>query len=73
MTVPEKSAPRLISIAEFASRTTLCRASIYKLIASGDLPRPIQLFPTQRVAFPEHVLTDYLDRVAAESAGGEAA
>lgn len=73
MTAPEKSAPRLISITEFAERTTLCRATVYKLIDAGHLPRPTRLFPTQRVAFPEHVLTDYLSRVAAASAGREAA
>lgn len=55
---------RYITVREFSARTTLCRASVYKMIESGDLPRPTRMFPTQRVAFPESVLTDYLARVA---------
>lgn len=64
---------RYISVAQFAARTTLCRASIYKMIDSGDLPRPDRMLPTQRVAFPEDVLTDYLARVAAAAAAAREA
>lgn len=55
---------RYITIPEFAARTTLCRSSIYNLVVAGDLPRPTRIYPTQRVAFPESVLTEYLARVA---------
>jgi len=43
--------PEFISFAEFARRTSLCRATIYNMIARGEIPAPLKLSP-RRVAWP---------------------
>lgn len=38
-------APRLLRMSEVLSRTSLSRSNIYRRLASGDFPKPLDLGP----------------------------
>ena len=38
---------RMFRIAEICEMTGLCQATIYRLMDSGELPRPVHLHPTR--------------------------
>lgn len=56
--------PRLVDIKELCHRSTLCRATIYNLVANGTLQKPRRI-TAQRVAWS----ADYIDAWLAERLG----
>lgn len=46
---------RFITIREFCARSTLCRASVYKMIGDGGIQKP-QKITARRVGWPEPVV-----------------
>ena len=42
---------RYVSVKEFSRRSTLCRSSIYAMVARGEISRPRRLTP-KRVGWP---------------------
>lgn len=63
---------RLLRRREVEHRTGLPRSTLYDLVAAGDFPRPIRLTKTT-VAWPESVVSAWIDDRIARSAGGCAA
>lgn len=49
--------PRFVAVKELCQRTTLCRASIYKLIAQHEIKPPVKILGGRRVGWP----ADYVD------------
>lgn len=52
-------AERLIALRDVLSRTTLSKTHTYRLINSGNFPRPVPLGP-RRVAFLEREVDEWL-------------
>lgn len=50
---------RVISKAQVCAKTGLSRATIDRMVARGDFPRPMQLSP-RRVGWLEKVIDDWL-------------
>ena len=50
---------RFLKIRDVVSETSLSRTTIYRLIAKGQFPAPIQV-STQRVAWPEHAVQAWM-------------
>jgi prophage regulatory protein len=59
---------RILRIAQVRERTGLATSSIYKLISTGDFPKPVTL-SERTVGWPEHEVDDFLaQRIAARDA-----
>ncbi len=52
---------RLLTIREVASRLGASTRHVYRLIASGELPRPVKVGKASRI--PESELNDYIKRI----------
>jgi len=51
---------KLIGIKEVCKMTSLGRSTIYKLIKNGKFPKPIKLLGTNRVAWMECLVDDWM-------------
>lgn len=72
MDVSEAAPERFVSIPEFVRRSSLSRATVYKLVESGELPRPIKLTGV-RVAWPASVVDAWFaSKIAAAAAQASA-
>lgn len=58
---------KIIALAAVIAKTSLCRSSIYALLANGDFPERIKLSP-RRMGFLEHEVDSW---IAARAAGRE--
>ena len=59
----EDNEDRLISIAEAGERLSLSRRAVYRLIAKGDLPRPVKVGGATRLYASD--ITTYLETLKA--------
>jgi prophage regulatory protein len=50
---------RIVSISEFMRRTSLSKATVYRLIYRNELPRPSRISPN-RVGFPSDVVDAWI-------------
>ena len=62
--------PRFISPTQLAELTGLSGPTLWRLRVRGDLPPPVRLSPN-RVAWPEPVIADFLQKRAAQPPRGE--
>lgn len=52
---------KILKINEVTALTTLSRTTIYRGVAAGNFPAPVQLSP-RRVGWPQHSIEQYLQR-----------
>ena len=52
---------KLLPIGAVCAATSLARATVYRLIARGDFPKPCKL-SERRVAWPEEVVMEWVKR-----------
>lgn len=55
------SGDRLLQLKDAAERMGMSVRSVWRRIASGELPRP--LYPTRRACIPESVCDAYIERL----------
>ena len=65
--VAPKREVRLLALREVLERTTFSRAKLYEEMSHKRFPRPISLSPGRR-AWPESVVTDWIESKIAEAA-----
>lgn len=63
-------APRLIRLREVQHRTGFSRSQIYRLVAKGELPRPIKVSEATSAWIESEVDTWIKDRIAAHRKEG---
>jgi len=56
---------------EVVKRTGLARSTIYLKMNDGTFPPSIKL-SKRAIGWPEHVITEFIERCIADSQGGEA-
>lgn len=59
---------RFIRRSEVLARTTLSHTELYRRIAAGTFPKPIPLGGTQRVAWNEREVAEWIEARIAEAA-----
>lgn len=57
---------RFVSFDEFCRRSSLSRATIYRLIDAGSVPRPVRL-TDNRVAWPVEVVDEWMGARVAQA------
>ena len=59
--LPAPAGTMLLPMAKVAEHTSLSRSTIYRLMHSGEFPKPVQVSPG-RVAWRDSDLADWLSR-----------
>lgn len=65
--VGNHAGPKLISLATAADMLAVTKRSVYRLIAAGELPRPVKVGGASRMR--ESDVEAYIDRLIEESRG----
>ena len=60
MAQKDSQAPRLLRLPAVLDRVGVSRASLYRMIAAGEFPAPVQLSP-RSVAWPESDVSEWIE------------